>query len=123
MGFSIRPSQDDVSGGICTGCGCACGGKVVDEGIGSYEYWGFRGSDHDYVVVSDCCEEPIAEDGGVVVDERVVHLARKDHYNPRTGKVIVHAGRRYVRRYVRTWWRDDDGNHGAVLITKRELAA
>ena len=113
---------DGPEGGICTACGEECGGKVLDEGIGSYEYWGAKGVHHDYRTVSDCCEEDIAEEGSVVVDETKIHMARKDHLDSK-GQVIVHAGHKYRRRYFRSWFVDRDGERkGVVHIEKLEVA-
>ena len=108
---------------ICTECGKPCGSIEIDEGIGSYEYWGAPGVHHDYRTVSDCCEAEIGENGGTVVHHVAVHTARKDHLS-RHGSVIVHAGRRYIKTYTRTWHVDKYGdNVGTVTITKQELAA
>ena len=47
--------------GWCEECGDACSGVLVDQGIGPYEYWGSRGTHHDWVVVSPCCEAGILD--------------------------------------------------------------
>jgi len=113
--------QEEIEGGICTSCGEECEGTISDEGIGAYEYWGFCGTHHDYVRVSSCCGSEIAEDGGVVVDATSYHKARKDLVED--GKVVVRAGRRYRKRYTRTWFIDTDGSRkGNVSIWKREVA-
>ena len=105
----MRRYEIEVDGGICTGCGEECDGKAVSDG-----------SEYDYIVVSDCCREPIAEDGGVVVNATSFHKARKDLIED--GKVVVRAGRRYRKRYTRTWFIDTDGTRkGIVSIWKREL--
>ena len=35
---------------------------TVDEGIGSYEYWGAKGVDIQLVEVSDCCGEEVTDE-------------------------------------------------------------
>ena len=45
----------------CTSCGEECGGKYVDNGIGSYEYWGYRGRHVQKDLASDCCEKDVEE--------------------------------------------------------------
>ena len=42
--------------GICLECGEICTVKTIDEGIGPYEFWGAKGTHHNYVKVSSCCE-------------------------------------------------------------------
>ena len=55
---------------FCSECGDECRVKEIDEGIGSYEFWGCRGTDHQCFVVSVCCEatayERKCENEGVV---------------------------------------------------------
>lgn len=48
--------------GWCSECGKACTSVTVDEGIGPYEYWGSRGTHHDYVEESPCCNAPMSEE-------------------------------------------------------------
>lgn len=43
----------------CTECGEECSIKVIDEGIGSYEFWGARGIHVDKRTVSSCCEAEV----------------------------------------------------------------
>jgi hypothetical protein len=47
--------------GNCPACGKKCEGHKEDFGIGAYEYWGARGTHHDYRIVSDCCEEEMTD--------------------------------------------------------------
>lgn len=52
----------------CSYCNQECDVEEVDEGIGSYEYWGATGVDVKMVEVSACCgeevlDEPEGEDG------------------------------------------------------------
>ena len=63
---------------ICSHCGHECDLIEVDNGIGSYEFWGACGVHHDYETVSDCCEEPV-EEGGCSVVRTATHVARKAH--------------------------------------------
>ena len=46
----------------CPSCGCKCEVRGMDNGIGSYEFWGFRGYDSNIVPVSMCCEAEIEDD-------------------------------------------------------------
>lgn len=39
----------------CESCLAPNPGDIIDEGIGSYEYWGARGTHHDYQLASTCC--------------------------------------------------------------------
>jgi hypothetical protein len=43
--------------GICSGCGNRAIFRVEDLGIGSYEFWGAKGTNHDYQWISSCCSE------------------------------------------------------------------
>ena len=47
--------------GICSECGEECIPKVIDSGIGPYEYWGARGVDVRLEEVSPCCEAEMKE--------------------------------------------------------------
>lgn len=96
--------EDDLPRGICESCGEACTARVVDMGIGAYEYWGAREVHHDYQVVSPCCDAEVVKGGETLV--RVSeHTARADH---KDGK--VKKGDRYkvwVTRHWRSggpWW-------------------
>lgn len=58
--ISISPIPKAI--GICSECKNHSAFKRVDDGIGSYEYWGARGVHHDYHWYSECCEvEPEGE--------------------------------------------------------------
>jgi len=46
----------------CTFCNEECAVDVVDEGIGSYEYWGAKGVDIRLVEVSACCGEDVTDE-------------------------------------------------------------
>lgn len=54
--------DDDRRSGFCAACGKECVAGYIDEGIGSYEYWGARGVDIRLVEVSDCCEAEVLDD-------------------------------------------------------------
>lgn len=47
--------------GLCSHCQEEAAAKVVDIGVGNYEYWGSKGVHTCLVVVSDCCEEEIRD--------------------------------------------------------------
>jgi hypothetical protein len=47
--------------GWCPNCGTRVTGKWEDHGIGSYEYWGAKGTHHDWVCVCLECEEPLED--------------------------------------------------------------
>lgn len=42
---------------FCSFCRNPCSYKIVNEGIGPYEYWGAPGNDKQLAVVSKCCRE------------------------------------------------------------------
>lgn len=44
---------------VCSCCGAPVRGKVIDLGIGPYEFWGATGVHHEYTVSSECCEEAV----------------------------------------------------------------
>ena len=46
----------------CGDCGKVCSQKLVDMGIGPYEFWGRPGFDTNKQWVSDCCESTVFED-------------------------------------------------------------
>jgi hypothetical protein len=54
--------DDDRKSGYCADCGEACMATVIDEGIGSYEYWGAKGVDIRLVEVSPCCEAEVLDE-------------------------------------------------------------
>lgn len=64
--------------GICNDCGMECEPVRKDHGIGPYEFWGSRGTHHEYVYVSPCCGVEVVEGGNKLV--RISnHTARRDH--------------------------------------------
>lgn len=50
--------------GICTECNEHCSTKVVDFGIGPYEYWGAQCNDVQLCLVSQCCEAEVRDGAG-----------------------------------------------------------
>lgn len=54
---------------ICSQCGLASDSKEVDEGIGSYEFWGAPGVDSNWVRISDCCGAPMAPNSADTVKD------------------------------------------------------
>ena len=51
----------------CSGCKEPCNGHVVDEGLGSYEFWGQEEVDTKKAFLSDCCEEAALDEKGNVI--------------------------------------------------------
>jgi len=47
---------------FCFNCGKECSTKVVNEGIGVYEFQGQKGNDKQLSVVSDCCDDDVYVD-------------------------------------------------------------
>ena len=73
----------------CTECKKACDTKTIDDGIGSYEFWGQTGTHHDYWEGSVCCEAPVQEEmpedwcpgcGDVDLNETMPALSRQDNH-------------------------------------------
>jgi hypothetical protein len=59
----------------CVYCNKPCTCKIINEGIGNYEYWGVKSYDKQLVVVSSCCGEPCIDSTGDYVSPQDV----KDH--------------------------------------------
>ena len=96
--------------GICDECGLECESTTQDNGIGPYEFWGERGTHHDYAEVSPCCGAEVVEGGNSLV--RISnHVARRDH---KTGG--IKAGDSY-RLVVTRCWR----HHGPHWIRTRKI--
>lgn len=53
--------DDEHIHGWCEACGSECTSVTQDDGIGPYEYFGARGTHHDYVEVSPCCQAEVLE--------------------------------------------------------------
>ncbi len=53
--------------GWCEECDKECIVKVVDNGIGAYEFWGAPGNDVQLDVESECCNAGIYDDAGVEI--------------------------------------------------------
>lgn len=70
----------------CGECGKECSARLVDEGIGPFEFWGSRGTHHEYVVVSSCCEATVYEDKDLTLEYYATDLiadeeaAKADYY-------------------------------------------
>lgn len=54
--------------GICTECGQQATGKVMDFGIGPYEFWGAPGNDVQLALVSICCEADMNDECGNLLE-------------------------------------------------------
>lgn len=98
--YDPRDFAPEPEKGVCEGCGRECDIVDVDYGIGSYEYWGFRGVHHQYAPGSSCCGEEVFK-GGCKVLRTSTHTARKDH---KDGTVKV--GDVYRVTVYRTWRED-----------------
>ena len=48
--------------GYCACCGEEADAKIIDEGIGVYEYGSAREVDVQLVTVSDCCEDELLKE-------------------------------------------------------------
>ena len=86
--------------GICNCCGMECDAVYVDNGIGSYEFWGATGVHHDYRWESPCCGEEVVEGGNKVIENKFV-IAKKRYFAGH-GKYIE-IGERYVRTVYRCY--------------------
>lgn len=53
--------EDTPDSAYCTACGEECIPITIDEGIGSYEYWGSKAVHHDLQRVSPCCHAPTVD--------------------------------------------------------------
>ena len=94
-------AREDFDGspdpGICVSCGRKVTPAWVDEGIGPYEFWGDKGTHHDWRCESPCCgAEVVAGEEHLV--SKTVHTARKDH---KSGD--IKKGDRY-RKWVWLSW-------------------
>lgn len=52
---------------ICSDCQQPCECKIIDEGIGHYEYWGFVGYDSRPTLVSNCCQAECLDELGDLI--------------------------------------------------------
>jgi hypothetical protein len=58
----MRKERNATALGTCAECMSKSSFHLEDFGIGSYEFWGARGTDHQWEWVSDCCEaQPFGE--------------------------------------------------------------
>ena len=54
--------DDDLPGsGWCVECGQECTPIAVDNGIGSYDYWGATGVHTQIDIESDCCNADVVD--------------------------------------------------------------
>ena len=104
--------EPEGTSGICSACGEACTSVMVDEGIGSYEYWGATGTHHEWQEVSPCCHEEVV-DGGEKVIRSSEHTARRDH---KDGSIKKND---HYRVTVTFHWRA--GGAGWITESKRVL--
>lgn len=63
---------------FCDECKEHCSPKVEDDGIGPYEFWGAKGTDHDYVLRSNCCEASVLDSNGDMVSASEYEQDRED---------------------------------------------
>lgn len=55
------PDDDEPVTGWCECCGEECIAIEVDNGIGAYEYWGFKGVDRRIDIESNCCNAKVLD--------------------------------------------------------------
>lgn len=55
------PREDQHIDGYCGECHEHVTSVTQDDGIGEYEYWGAKGTHHDYVEVSPCCAADVID--------------------------------------------------------------
>lgn len=55
-------------GPFCGHCGQPCEVRVVDHGIGAYEYWGGKGTDTRIEAESDCCGAGVFADAELKIN-------------------------------------------------------
>lgn len=69
--------------GICESCEKECMCKIVNDGIGPYEYWGAKCYDEKLIVVSNCCGEPCIDSLGDDIfpeDVKKYEESERDYY-------------------------------------------
>jgi len=67
----------------CDCCEEECGIAMIDEGIGTYEYWGSKGVDTRMIPVSDCCNETIIDEfGNELTEDDLRDWYEKEFYEP-----------------------------------------
>lgn len=99
---------------ICNECGLECEAEIVDNGIGSYEYWGQMYTDHRWEEVSPCCGVSVVEGGNKTVSDKI-RLARKNHKDG-----IIKKGD-YYRIIITRCWRKDGPSWYSVWKKKLKL--
>ena len=108
---------EDAPVGICDDCGCACTGELQDNGIGSYEFWGEKGTHHEWVFCSPCCGAEVVE-GDQKLKSRTIHVARRNHAD---GK--VKKGDKYERLVFHHWRENGPGWYTVQKIVLIKAAA
>lgn len=58
--------------GKCTACGQPCEVGIIDNGIGSYEYWGSKEVDIQLEAVSNCCEAPAVDHNNNIITVQMI---------------------------------------------------
>lgn len=96
--------------GICEECGQECLAIRLDDGIGPYEFWGFKGVDHDYYWGSPCCSAKLIEGGNSLLQTRVVKA--KKQYKEEN----IEEGEQYIKETWRYWRK----NGPSWIIIKRK---
>ena len=76
----ISRITDDPDTSYCDSCGEENPHfKIVDEGIGAYEFWGARGTDVDLQVATECCESGIVDKFGREKEMPSVDSVKSDY--------------------------------------------
>lgn len=61
-GFCGDPDDDhETITGWCECCSQECEGIEVDNGVGRYEFWGFKGTHHQIDIESLCCNSRVLD--------------------------------------------------------------
>lgn len=55
-------------GPFCGECGKPCKASAVDNGIGSYEFWGQKCTDTRIEIESECCDAPVFSNAALTVN-------------------------------------------------------
>lgn len=106
------PYDGEPDYGICSDCGEECHTVRRDLGFGAYEYWGARGTHHDWRQVSPCREAKVVPGGCFTLSDDI-RTARKT-YTAAGGPIS--PGERY-RCIISRHWRMG----GPSWITTRRI--
>ena len=108
--ISSRPSEDDLSDGICADCLCECSSEAINDsfgdGFGNVECWSEG---------RDCCGADVLQ-GRIFLDKSSIHTARKDH---KDGK--VKTGQRYRQNIRKGYYVDHDGGHNGIFEISKHI--